>query len=51
MLTPYGRVAVDSAVSHREQLTAFDELVRRDGAFAVHLNEVGDGVLTAVRCG
>lgn len=51
VLTPYGLVAVDNAVSHREQLTAFDELVRRDGAFAVQLHEVGDGVLTAVRCG
>lgn len=51
VLTPYGLVAVDNAVSHREQLTAFDELVRRDGSFAVQLHEVGDGVLTAVNCG
>ncbi|MEU6549275.1 class I SAM-dependent methyltransferase [Streptomyces sp. NPDC046915] len=49
VLTPHGLVAVDNATSHREQLTAFDELVRRDGAFAVELHEVGDGLLTAVR--
>ncbi|MFF4394032.1 O-methyltransferase [Streptomyces sp. NPDC001480] len=49
VLTPHGLVAVDNAVSHREQLTAFDGLVRRDGAFAVALHEVGDGLLTAVR--
>lgn len=49
VLTARGLVAVDNAVSHREQLTAFDGLVRRDGAFAVELHEVGDGLLTAVR--
>ncbi|MGW7253846.1 O-methyltransferase [Streptomyces sp. NPDC054834] len=49
VLTPCGLVAVDNAVSHREQLTVFDELVRRNGAFAVELHEVGDGLLTAVR--
>jgi predicted O-methyltransferase YrrM len=49
VLTPHGVLAVDNAVSHRDQLVEFDELVRRDGSFAVQLHEVGDGVLTAVR--
>ncbi|MGW1892432.1 O-methyltransferase [Streptomyces sp. NPDC002004] len=49
VLTPRGIVAVDNAVSHREQLTAFRTLVAETGDFAVDLQEVGDGVLTAVR--
>lgn len=42
-------VAVDNAVSHRDQLVAFHRLLVDDADFAVHLQEVGDGVLTAVR--
>ncbi len=48
-LTPRGIVAVDNAVSHREQLTAFRSLLAATGDFAVDLREVGDGVVTAVR--
>ncbi|MET8948373.1 hypothetical protein ABZX30_33790 [Streptomyces sp. NPDC004542] len=49
VLAPYGLVAVDNAVSHRAQLAAFDELVRRDGASVVQVHGVGDGLFTAVR--
>jgi predicted O-methyltransferase YrrM len=49
VLTPHGVVAVDNAVSHREQVAPFHELLTADPRFAVHLHEVGDGVLTAVR--
>ncbi|MFG2943203.1 O-methyltransferase [Streptomyces sp. NPDC048282] len=49
VLKPYGIVAVDNAVSHREQMAAFHELLTAEKAFAVDLHQVGDGVLTAVR--
>ncbi|MEU6067995.1 MULTISPECIES: O-methyltransferase [Streptomyces] len=49
VLTRHGMVAVDNAVSHRDQLTAFRALVAETGDFAVDLREVGDGVFTAVR--
>lgn len=49
VLTPQGVVAVDNAVSHREQVTSFHEQLATDPEFAVHLQEAGDGVLTAVR--
>ncbi|MGP4000266.1 O-methyltransferase [Streptomyces sp. 8N706] len=49
VLTPHGVVAVDNAVSHRAQLTEFHGLLTQTQEFAVHLQEVGDGVLTAVR--
>ena len=51
VLTPRGIVAVDNAVSHAGQLTEFRALLEADAAFAVHLQQVGDGVLTAVRVG
>ncbi|MFG3255413.1 O-methyltransferase [Streptomyces sp. NPDC048172] len=50
-LTPHGILAVDNAVSHAEQVTGFRALLEEDAEFAVHLAEVGDGVLTAVRLG
>ncbi|WP_438486503.1 O-methyltransferase [Streptomyces sp. S186] len=49
ILTAHGVVAVDNAVSHRDQLAGFQRLLADDGDFAVHLQEVGDGVLTVVR--
>ncbi|MEU6193737.1 class I SAM-dependent methyltransferase [Streptomyces sp. NPDC047061] len=49
ILTPYGIVAVDNAVSHRDQVTAFRELLTAEQEFAVTLHEVGDGVLTGIR--
>jgi predicted O-methyltransferase YrrM len=49
VLTPGGVIAVDNAVSHRDQVTSFRDLATSDGHFAVHLHEIGDGVLTAVR--
>ncbi|MEV0231770.1 O-methyltransferase [Nonomuraea sp. NPDC050786] len=49
VLVPGGVVAVDNAVSHREQVEEFGELVAAHGDFAVRLIELGDGVLTAVR--
>lgn len=51
VLTPRGIVAVDNAVSHAGQLVEFRALLEKDAGFAVHLQEVGDGVLTAVRLG
>ncbi|MFJ8488552.1 O-methyltransferase [Streptomyces sp. NPDC094038] len=49
VLGPYGILAVDNAVSHRDQLAAFRELLASDPDFAVDLHEVGDGVPTGVR--
>ena len=49
ILKPYGIVAVDNAVSHREQVAAFHELLTAEQEFAVDLHQVGDGVLTAIR--
>ncbi len=49
ILRPYGIVAVDNAVSHRDQVTAFHELLTAEKEFAVALHEVGDGVLTGIR--
>ncbi|MGW5431693.1 O-methyltransferase [Streptomyces sp. NPDC004059] len=49
VLKPHGVVAVDNAVSHREQVVPFWELLSGDGAFDVQLHQLGDGVLTAVR--
>lgn len=49
VLTPHAMVAVDNAVSHREQVAAFHALLTGEREFAVHLQEIGDGVLTAVR--
>ncbi|MFB6983343.1 O-methyltransferase [Streptomyces scopuliridis] len=49
VLKPYGVLAVDNAVSHREQVAAFYELLTKEKEFAVALHEVGDGVLTGVR--
>jgi len=49
ILKPYGVVAVDNAVSHREQVAAFHELLTGEKEFAATLHEVGDGVLTGVR--
>ncbi|GAA3601324.1 class I SAM-dependent methyltransferase [Nonomuraea rosea] len=49
VLADGGVVAVDNAVSHREQVAAFLAEVAGDGGFAVHVHEIGDGVLTAVR--
>ncbi|AQU70254.1 O-methyltransferase [Streptomyces niveus] len=49
VLKPYGVLAVDNAVSHREQMVAFHELLTAEKEFAVALHEVGDGVLTGVR--
>jgi len=49
VLKPYGVVAVDYAVSHREQVVAFRDLLTEDPAFDVQLHELGDGVLTGVR--
>ncbi|MEV6294674.1 class I SAM-dependent methyltransferase [Streptomyces sp. NPDC051896] len=49
VLKPHGVVAVDNAVSHREQVVPFRELLSGDGAFDVQLHQLGDGVLTAVR--
>ncbi|MHC3471116.1 O-methyltransferase [Streptomyces sp. 7R007] len=49
VLTPYGAVAVDNAVSHREQVAPFRELLTAAEDFDVELHEVGDGVLTGVR--
>ncbi|MEU3604588.1 class I SAM-dependent methyltransferase [Streptomyces sp. NPDC035033] len=51
VLTPRGVIAVDNAVSHAAQLEGFRALLEEDDAFAVHLQPVGDGVLTAVRVG
>lgn len=51
VLTPRGIVAVDNAVSHGAQVAPFRALLEEDSGFAVHLQEVGDGVLTAVRTG
>lgn len=48
-LKPYGVVAVDNAVSHREQVVPFRDLLSGDPAFDVQLHELGDGVLTGVR--
>ena len=48
-LTAHGVVAVDNAVSHREQVADFVALVSAAEDFAVQLHEVGDGVLTVVR--
>ena len=48
-LKPHGVVAVDNAVSHREQVVPFRELLSGDRAFDVQLQQLGDGVLTAVR--
>ncbi|WP_344524449.1 O-methyltransferase [Streptomyces albiaxialis] len=50
-LTPHGILAIDNAVSHADQLTGFRSLLEEDAEFAVHLEQVGDGVLTAVRLG
>jgi predicted O-methyltransferase YrrM len=49
VLKPHGVVAVDNAVSHREQVVPFRELLSGDRAFDVQLHQLGDGVLTAVR--
>lgn len=49
VLTRHGIIAVDNAVSHGEQLVEFRALLEEDPAFTVHLQQVGDGVLTAVR--
>ncbi|MER5789189.1 class I SAM-dependent methyltransferase [Streptomyces sp. NPDC001980] len=49
VLKPYGILAVDNAVSHREQVAAFHELLTVEKGFAVALHEVGDGVLTGIR--
>ncbi|MFD4508633.1 O-methyltransferase [Streptomyces sp. NPDC058457] len=49
ILKPYGIVAVDNAVSHRDQVSAFHELLATEKEFAVTLHEVGDGVLTGIR--
>ncbi|MFF7476247.1 class I SAM-dependent methyltransferase [Streptomyces sp. NPDC008092] len=49
VLKPYGILAVDNAVSHRDQVAAFHGLLASQGEFAVALHEVGDGVLTGVR--
>ncbi|MFF4114099.1 O-methyltransferase [Streptomyces sp. NPDC001714] len=49
VLGPYGVLAVDNAVSHRDQVAAFHELLTSQKEFAVALHEVGDGVLTGVR--
>ncbi|MFF5144137.1 O-methyltransferase [Streptomyces sp. NPDC013157] len=49
VLKPYGILAVDNAVSHRNQVAAFRELPASAAEFAVDLHEVGDGVLTGVR--
>ncbi|MEU9456923.1 class I SAM-dependent methyltransferase [Streptomyces sp. NPDC048277] len=49
VLKPYGVLAVDNAVSHRDQVAAFRELLTAEKEFAVALHEVGDGVLTGVR--
>ncbi|MFG3295714.1 O-methyltransferase [Streptomyces sp. NPDC048179] len=49
VLKPYGIVAVDNAVSHREQMAAFHELLTAEKEFAVDLHRIGDGVLTAIR--
>jgi predicted O-methyltransferase YrrM len=51
VLTPRGIIAVDNAVSHAAQVAPFRALLEEDAGFAVHLQEVGDGVLTAVRTG
>jgi len=49
VLKPYGVLAVDNAVSHREQVADFRGLLTAAPEFSVQLHEVGDGVLTAVR--
>jgi predicted O-methyltransferase YrrM len=49
ILTPYGVVAVDNAVSHRDQVAPFRALLSGAPDFDVQLHEVGDGVLTGVR--
>ncbi|MFK0160008.1 O-methyltransferase [Streptomyces sp. NPDC090499] len=49
VLKPYGILTVDNAVSHRDQVAAFRELLASAAEFAVDLHEVGDGVLTGVR--
>lgn len=49
VLKPHGLVAVDNAVSHREQVVPFWNLLSGDPAFNVQLHELGDGVVTAVR--
>lgn len=48
-LRPHGVIAVDNAVSHRDQVLPFEQLLRATGEFAVEVHEVGDGVVTAVR--
>ncbi|HEY3686522.1 MAG TPA: class I SAM-dependent methyltransferase [Streptosporangiaceae bacterium] len=48
-LAPHGVVAVDNSVSHAAQVAPFRALVEADPRFSVHLHELGDGVLTAVR--
>ncbi|MEV6833889.1 hypothetical protein AB0N17_05100 [Streptomyces sp. NPDC051133] len=40
VLTPHGVVAVDNAVSHREQVAALRELPRADPEFDVQLHEL-----------
>lgn len=42
---------MDNAVSHAAQVAPFRALLEEDPGFAVHVQEVGDGVLTAVRTG
>nr|WP_240968899.1 class I SAM-dependent methyltransferase [Streptomyces sp. HNM0575] len=51
VLRSHGIVAVDNAVSHAGQIAEFRGLLEEDRSFAVHLQEAGDGVLTAVRTG
>ncbi|RAJ67121.1 hypothetical protein K378_02487 [Streptomyces sp. Amel2xB2] len=51
VLTARGVIAVDNAVSHAGQVAPFRALSEEDPDFAAHLQEVGDGVLTAVRTG
>ncbi|MGW0208250.1 O-methyltransferase [Streptomyces sp. NPDC003233] len=49
VLKPHGLVAVNNAVSHREQVVPFWKLLSGDPACNLQLHELGDGVLTAVR--
>jgi predicted O-methyltransferase YrrM len=49
VLKPYGAIAVDNAVSHREQVVPFRDLVTAAPEFDVRLHDVGDGVLTGIR--
>jgi predicted O-methyltransferase YrrM len=51
VLTAGGFVAVDNAVSHAAELTAFRELVDAAPGFRSDLFEVGDGVLVITRTG